>query len=116
MPMYNLIKQSEISLKKSEISCQYYRSELTLNNACAIFNFSVDNNSVSFKFKEKITGQTCDDGTKNVKIMLPLKYLSHFQRIIEMPKINFEINFVLTWYANCFDRSCYQRQIKYQHI
>ena len=34
-------------------------------------------NSASFKFKQKITSSTGNDGT-NVKIMVPLKYLSNF--------------------------------------
>ena len=30
-----------------------------------------------------------------------LKYLSNFQRTLEIPLINCEINFILTWSANC---------------
>ena len=50
----------------------------------------------------KITGQT-DNGGKidNVEIMGPLKYLSHFWRTFEIPLINFEVNFILIWSANC---------------
>ena len=48
-----------------------------------------------------MTGQTGDDGTKNVEIMVPLKYLSNFWRTLEMPLINCEINLILTWSANC---------------
>ena len=33
-----------------------------------------NNNTISFKFKEKITGKTSNDGTKDVKIMVSLKY------------------------------------------
>ena len=33
--------------------------------------------------------------------MVPLKYLSNFWRILEMPLINCEINLILTWSANC---------------
>ena len=33
--------------------------------------------------------------------MVPLKYLSNFWRTLEMYLINCEINFVLTWSANC---------------
>ena len=29
--------------------------------------------------------------------MVPLKYLSNFWRTLEMPLINFEVNFILTW-------------------
>ena len=48
-----------------------------------------------------MTGQTVDDGTKNVEIMVPLKYLSNFWRTLEMPLINCEINLILTWSTNC---------------
>ena len=48
-----------------------------------------------------MTGQTGDDGTKNVEIMVPLKYLSNFWRTLEIPLINCEINLILTWSANC---------------
>ena len=37
---------------------------------------------------------------KDVKIMVPLKYLSNFRKTIEMPLINCEINRILTWSAN----------------
>ena len=58
-------------------------------------------NSASFKFKQKITGSTGNDGTKAVQIMVPLKYLSNVWRTPEMPLINCEINLILTWSANC---------------
>ena len=48
-----------------------------------------------------MTGQTRDDGRKNVEIMVPLKYLSKFWRTLEMPLINCEINLILTWYTDC---------------
>ena len=37
-------------------------------------NENNNNNSISFKFKEKKTGKTSNDGTKDVKIMVSLKY------------------------------------------
>ena len=49
----------------------------------------------------KITGRTGDDGTKNVEIMVPLKYLSNFWRTLEMPLINCEVNLILTWSSTC---------------
>ena len=52
-------------------------------------------------FKQKITGETGDDGRKDFKIMVPLIYLSNFWRTLEMPLINCEINLILTWSANC---------------
>ena len=33
--------------------------------------------------------------------MVPLKYLSNFWRTLEIPLINWEINLILTWSANC---------------
>ena len=48
-----------------------------------------------------MTGQTGDNGGKNVEIMVPLIYLSKFWRILEMSLINCEINLILTWSTNC---------------
>ena len=36
-----------------------------------------------------------------VKIAVPLKYLSNFQRSLEMPLINCKIEFLLKWIENC---------------
>ena len=56
----------------------------------------------SFKSKVKITGKTPNDGnTKNVEIIVPLKYLSNFWSTIEMPLINCEVNLILTWSKDC---------------
>ena len=41
-----------------------------------------------------MTGQTGDDGTKNVEIMVPLKYLSNFWRTLQMSLTNCEINLI----------------------
>ena len=58
--------------------------------------------SESFKSKVKITGKTPDDGnTKDVEIIVPLKYLSNFWRTLEMPLINCEVNLILTWSKDC---------------
>ena len=58
---------------------QYYRDEPALADAGAIANFSAaNNNSALFKFKQKIISKTGNNGTENVEIMVPLKYLSNF--------------------------------------
>ena len=44
----------------------------------------------SFSLKEKLTYQKSSNGTKNVEIMVPLKYLSIFWKTLEMPLINCE--------------------------
>ena len=53
--------------------------------------------SESFKSKVKITGKTPNNGnTKDVGIIVPLKYLRNFWRALEMPLINCEVNVILT--------------------
>ena len=47
-----------------------------------------------------MTGQTENGGTKNVEIMVPLKYLSNFWRTLDMPLINCKVNLILTWSRN----------------
>ena len=56
-----------------------------------------NNNSASFKFKQKIAGVTGANGTKDVEIMVPLKHLNNFWRTLEIPLINCEISQILTW-------------------
>ena len=65
-----------------------------------------------FKIKQKITGVTDDDGTKNVKIIVQLKYLSNFWKTLEMPLINCEINLILI----CLINVCYLMIPKQQHL
>ena len=49
--------------------------------------------SESFKYKIKITGKTpAGVNTKDIKIAVPLKYLSNFWRTLEVPLINCEVN------------------------
>ena len=61
----------------------------------------MNNVTDSFNYKVKFTGQTGNDGTKDVEIMVPLKYLSNFWRTLEMPLINCEVNLTLTWSSTC---------------
>ena len=58
-------------------------------------------NTVEMDQLYRSAGQTNAAGTKDLKIMVPLKYLSIFPRTIEMPLINSEINLVLIWSENC---------------
>ena len=63
-------------------------------------NFDGANNTDSFNFKNKLTGQINDDGIINVEILVPLKYLCKFWRTFEMPLINCEFELILTWSRN----------------
>ena len=65
--MHNLIEYSNAYLKTSRRLWQYYRDEPAIDANNNITDFLVnDNNSNSFKFKQQITGQTGNDGTKDV--------------------------------------------------
>ena len=69
MPMYNLIEYSDNYSKASGSLWQYYKHKPNDNLT----------DSESFKSKIKITGNTPADGnTKDVEIIVPLKYLSNF--------------------------------------
>ena len=71
---------------------QYYRDELFVNNNGIIIDVPDDTGNASFKFKQKLTSQTRNDGTKDVQIMVVLKHLSNFWKALEMPLLNCEIN------------------------
>ena len=102
MPMYNLIEYSDNYLKTFGSLWQYCKDIPAVNNNGNIVNFNRANATDSFNFKVKITGWTDNDGEiNNVEIMVPLKYLSHFWRTLEMPLINCEVNLNLNWSANC---------------
>ena len=72
-----------------------------MTDAGTITNFYAADNGASFKFKQKITVVKGDNDTKNVEIMVTLKYLSNFWKTLEMPLINCEINLILTWSDKC---------------
>ena len=85
MPMYSLIEYSDNYSKTSGILWQYCRDELAVNDDSEIIDFTVDNTEInSFKIKEKLTGKTGSNGTKNVEIIVPLKYLSNFWQTHEI--------------------------------
>ena len=101
MLMYNLIKYNDNYSKLSGGLGKYCKDIPAVDNNNAIVKFAENNLTDSFNFKAKMTGQTGDNGTKNVQIMVPLKYLSNFWRSLEMSLINCKINLILTWAPNC---------------
>ena len=103
MPMYNLIEYSDNYTKTSGSLWQYCK-DIPARNANvidAITEFTEGNLTDSFNFKLKITGKTGNGGTKDVQIMVPLKYLSNFWRTLEMPLINCEVSLILAWSSKC---------------
>ena len=79
MPIYNLIAYSDNYSKIYGVLWQYCKDELALADNGDITGFDkVNADTNPFKIKEKITGQTGSNGTKNVEIMVPLKCLRNF--------------------------------------
>ena len=86
MPMYNLIEYSDNYSKTSRGLWQCYKDKSALaDGGIADFPANNNNNSALFKFKQKISGKTENDGTKDVEIIVPLKCLSNFRTTLEMP-------------------------------
>ena len=102
MPIYNLIQYSDNYQDSSATLNQYKRDEPPEANAVADLTAA---NSSSFKYKVSLLGNPVLDGNitkRNVKVVVPLKYLSNFFRSLEMPLINCKIKLNLTWKKNVY--------------
>ena len=94
IPMYNLIEYSD----------NYQDSSATATSEDdAVADLTADT-SDSLKYKIKLLGNVTEvagnaAGVRrlNVKVVVPLKYLSNFFRSLEMPLINCKIKLNLTW-------------------
>ena len=74
MPMYNLIEYSDNYAKTTGVYgniVKIYQPEIIIMK---LLNLQRLKNTDPFNFKAKITGQTGNNGTKDVEIMVPLKY------------------------------------------
>ena len=105
MPVYNLIEYSDNYQDSSATRYQYKRDEPPEDDAVADLTA---NNSDSLKYKIKLLGNVTEvagdaAGVRrlNVKVDVPLKYLSNFFRSLEMPLINCKIKLNLTWKKEC---------------
>ena len=102
MPMYNLIEYSDNYQDSSATLYQYKRDEPPEADTAA---YLTADNSSSFKYKIKLSGDPVLDGAiakRNVKVVVPLKYLSNFFRSLDMPLINCKIRLNLTWKKNAY--------------
>ena len=84
------------------INCIYFRDEPNSDTDDHEIKYSIIN-SKSFDYKANFIGSvTHNNLTKNdVKIVVPLKYLSNFWRSLNIPLINCEVELILTWFKNC---------------
>ena len=91
MPMYNLIEYSDNYQDSSATLYQYKRDEPPDGD---LFPNSAVDNSSSFKYEVELLGDPVvanNTARRNVKVVVPLKYLSNFFRSLEMPLINCKI-------------------------
>ena len=76
MPMYNLIEYSGVFLKTWGSLWQYNRDGAALDINSNIIDFHVNkNNGILFKFKQQMTEQAGNGGTKDIEIIVPLRYV-----------------------------------------
>ena len=95
MPMYNLIEYSDNYQDSSATLYQYKRDEPPETNAL---------NDLTTNTSSSLLGNPVLDGNiakRSVKVVVPLKYLSNFFRLLEMPLINCKIKLNLTWKKEC---------------
>ena len=88
MPMYNLIEYSD-NYSDSSGSLWSFKRDDVLNNVDA----TNDDNAPLFKYKASlITNTEADETKKEIKIAVPLKYLSNFLEIIRKLCVNYGCN------------------------
>ena len=88
MPMYNLLEYSDNYQDTTGTLYQFKRDEPPADNV------DVDQNTTSLKYK-------AIDGTNNIKLVVPLKYIGSFFRSLEMPLVNCKVDLELTWTKYC---------------
>ena len=123
MSMYNLLEYSENYRKTIGSLYNYYRDELSDDADDNNFDNIKVVNSEAFKSKNKITGNTYNvdavakgydvnrNGTEEVELAMPLKYLGNFSRALNIPLISSEVSLELKWDKNCIITSLEQRDI-----
>ena len=122
MPMYNLLKYSKNFRKTIESLYNYYRDELTDDGNNNFANRNVANSN-AFKYKNTIIGNKYNvapgaagynenkEGTQEIELAIPLKYLGNFWRALNIPLISCEVSLELKWNKNCVITSLEQRAI-----
>ena len=123
MPMYNLLEYSKNYRKTRGSLYNYYRDELSDDADDNNFDNIKVINSNTFKYKNKMTGNTYNvnagaqgydvnkNGTQEVELAIPLKYLGNFWRALNIPLISCEVSLELKWDKNCVITSLEQRQV-----
>ena len=103
IPRYHLLEYSKNYKKATGGLWNYYRDEPSSNADANDITHSILN-SESFDYKANFmeNGVTQNNLTKNdVKVVVPLKNLSNFWKILNIPLINCEVELIFTWFKNC---------------
>ena len=95
IPMYNLLEYSDNYQNSTGSFYQFKRDESSDDNT------DVANNTSSLVYKSKLIKGTDNNNVNNVKLVVPLKYVSNFFRSLEMPLVNCKIDLELTWHKDC---------------
>ena len=95
MSMYNLLEYSDNYQNSTGSLYRFKRDEPPDNNA------DVGNNTTSLVYKSNLIKGTDDNNANNVKLVVPLKYVSNFFRSLELPLVNCNIDLELTWHKDC---------------
>ena len=123
VPMYNLLEYSKNYRKTIGSLYNYYRDELSDDADHNNFDNIKVVNSNTLKYKNKITGNTYNidvgvdgynvnkNGTQEVELAIPLKYLGNFWRSLNIPLISCEVSLELKWNKNCVITSLEERQV-----
>ena len=93
--MYNLLEYSDNYQDSTGSLYQFKRDEPPDDNA------NVANNISSLVYKSKLISGTDDNNVNNVKLVVPLKYVSNFFRSLEMPLVYCKIDLELKWHKDC---------------
>ena len=94
MPMYNLLEYSDNYQDSTGSLYQFKRNEPPDDNA------NVADDTTSLVYKSKLIKGTDDNNVNNVKLVVPLKYVSNFFRSLELPLANCKIDLELTWHKD----------------
>ena len=123
LSMYNLLEYGKNYRKTIGSLYNYYRDELSDDADDNNFDNIKVVNSEAFKYKNKTTGNTYNvdagaqgydvnkNGTQEVELPIPLKYLGNFWRALNIPLISCEVSLELKWDRNCIITSLEQRDI-----
>ena len=123
MSMYNLLEYSKNYRKTIGSLYNYYRDGLSDDADDNNFDNIKVVNSNTFKYKNKIISNRYNvnagadgsdvnkNGTQEVELAIPLKYLGNFWRALNISLISCEVSLELKWDKNCVIISLEQRDI-----